>query len=222
MAEYCIRGRNATMPPSQTGTMALSARGAAREVDEHRDGGHGDEEDRQVGGRERGEAGVRGDDGQVPGQQHRPQRNAGDGADRPGQHQQHHRGARGGLHRPPDTLSSDAYLKFIEDDFLGGVRLNPKTDGRPDPRPDVREDEPVLGNLEQDFNFSQQPRTPMLLATNPPTDSPIIPSYFISHSACLGCTTPLPGLPSAAGPDQRQPALVKKGERQRTTIRTGG
>ncbi len=37
------------------------------------------------------------------------------------------------------TLSSDAYLKFIEDDFLGGSRLNPKTDGRPDPRPDVRE-----------------------------------------------------------------------------------
>ena len=31
------------------------------------------------------------------------------------------------------TLSSDAYLKFIEDDFLGGARLNPKTDGRPDP-----------------------------------------------------------------------------------------
>jgi phospholipase C len=27
------------------------------------------------------------------------------------------------------TLSSDAYLKFIEDDFLGGSRLNPKTDG---------------------------------------------------------------------------------------------
>ena len=29
------------------------------------------------------------------------------------------------------TLSSDADLKFIEDDFLGGGRLNPKTDGRP-------------------------------------------------------------------------------------------
>jgi hypothetical protein len=41
------------------------------------------------------------------------------------------------------TLSSDAYLKFIEDDFLGGARLNPATDGRPD----VREDEPTLGNL---------------------------------------------------------------------------
>ena len=33
------------------------------------------------------------------------------------------------------TLSSDAFLKFIEDDFLGGARLNPKTDKRPDRRP---------------------------------------------------------------------------------------
>ena len=37
------------------------------------------------------------------------------------------------------TLSFDAYLKFIEDDFLGGQRIDPSTDGRPDPRPDVRE-----------------------------------------------------------------------------------
>ena len=37
------------------------------------------------------------------------------------------------------TLSFDAYVKFIEDDFLGGQRLDPRTDGRPDPRPDVRE-----------------------------------------------------------------------------------
>ena len=35
------------------------------------------------------------------------------------------------------TLSFDAYLKFIEDDFLGGQRLDPLTDGRPDPRPTV-------------------------------------------------------------------------------------
>jgi len=35
-------------------------------------------------------------------------------------------------------LSHDAYLKFIEDDFLEGRRLNPKTDGRPDLRPDMR------------------------------------------------------------------------------------
>ena len=31
-------------------------------------------------------------------------------------------------------LSHDAYLKFIEDDFLGGSRLDPATDGRPDER----------------------------------------------------------------------------------------
>jgi phospholipase C len=43
------------------------------------------------------------------------------------------------------TLSFDAYLKFIEDDFLGGARLDPRTDGRPDPRPDVRENAPILG-----------------------------------------------------------------------------
>jgi len=36
------------------------------------------------------------------------------------------------------TLSFDAYLKFIEDDFLGGQRIDPTTDGRPDSRPDVR------------------------------------------------------------------------------------
>ena len=32
-------------------------------------------------------------------------------------------------------LSHDAYLKFIEDDFLAKARLNPTTDGRPDARP---------------------------------------------------------------------------------------
>jgi phospholipase C len=90
------------------------------------------------------------------------------------------------------TLSSDAYLKFIEDDFLGGARLNPKTDGRPDPRPDVRESVPILGNLVEDFNFNQPPRNPLLLPTNPPTDSPSIPVYFHGKPACLGCTVPPP------------------------------
>lgn len=61
------------------------------------------------------------------------------------------------------TLSHDAYVKFIEDDFLGGQRLDPATDGRPDPRPDVRENNPQLGNLVNDFNFSQTPRPPVLL-----------------------------------------------------------
>ena len=65
------------------------------------------------------------------------------------------------------TLSFDAYLKFIEDDFLNGQRLDPKTDGRPDPRPTVREDVPILGDLSNDFDFSQTPRSPLALSTQP-------------------------------------------------------
>ena len=66
-------------------------------------------------------------------------------------------------------LSFDAYDKFIEDDFLGGARLDPKTDGRPDPRPTVREDVPILGDLTKDFDFDQQPRPPVLLPAHPKT-----------------------------------------------------
>jgi phospholipase C len=66
------------------------------------------------------------------------------------------------------TLSFDAYAKFIEDDFLGGQRLDPSTDGRPDRRPDVRENARELGNLVSDFDFKQSPRAPMLLAARGP------------------------------------------------------
>jgi len=65
------------------------------------------------------------------------------------------------------TLSFDAYLKFIEDDFLAGARLDPRTDGRPDPRPGVREAAPQLGNLVLDFNFDQAPRSPLILPLHP-------------------------------------------------------
>ncbi|MFL5823507.1 MAG: alkaline phosphatase family protein [Solirubrobacteraceae bacterium] len=68
------------------------------------------------------------------------------------------------------TLSFDAYLKFIENDFLGGQRLDPKTDGRPDLRPDVRENAPQLGNLASDFDFTQSPRAPVLLPLRPRSD----------------------------------------------------
>jgi phospholipase C len=61
------------------------------------------------------------------------------------------------------VLSFDAYTKFIEDDFLGGARLDPSMDGRPDPRPSVRERSPVLGDLAADFDFGQPPRPPLLL-----------------------------------------------------------
>jgi phospholipase C len=73
------------------------------------------------------------------------------------------------------TLSFDAYLKFIEDIFLGGQRLDPATDGRPDPRPTVRENVALLGNLLNDFDFSQTPHKPLVLSINPPPGPASIP-----------------------------------------------
>jgi phospholipase C len=66
-------------------------------------------------------------------------------------------------------LSFDAYLKFIEDDFLHGERINPRTDGRPDPRPTVRENARKLGDLSAEFDFSRQPRRPLLLPAAGPS-----------------------------------------------------
>ena len=65
------------------------------------------------------------------------------------------------------TLSFDAYLRFIADDVLGGSRLDPQTDGRPDPRPTVRETVPQLGNLAADFDFSAPQQKTLLLPPRP-------------------------------------------------------
>ncbi len=65
------------------------------------------------------------------------------------------------------TLSFDAYLKLIEDRFLGGQRLDPATDGRPDSRPTVREDVPLLGDLTDAFDFTQRPLPPLILDPTP-------------------------------------------------------
>ncbi|MBV8463382.1 MAG: hypothetical protein JO368_08815 [Acidimicrobiales bacterium] len=66
------------------------------------------------------------------------------------------------------VLSHDAYVKLIEDLFLGGHRIDPSTDGRPDPRPSVREDAAQLGSLLADFDFRQHPRPPAPLPVHPP------------------------------------------------------
>ena len=93
----------------------------------------------------------------------------------------------------PQTLSADAYLKFIEDDFLGGARLNPATDGRPDARPGVRENAAILGNVISDFNFRQKPRPPLIL--NPcPKNTTLTPH---PNPACTGTG----GLSAAAATD---------------------
>src|SRR5919199_1470169 len=93
------------------------------------------------------------------------------------------------------TLSFDAYLKLIEDIFLGGQRIDPETDGHPDPRPNVREDAPQLGDLLEDFDFWQAPRPPVMLPAHP----------------ALGETLPN-NLPSTGGPADSRAYLVQPGD----------
>lgn len=62
-------------------------------------------------------------------------------------------------------LSHDDYLKFIEDLFINGRRLNPASDGRPDPRKVVRDE--LGGTLMADFNFNQPPSPPVILSAHP-------------------------------------------------------
>ncbi len=106
-------------------------------------------------------------------------------------------------------LSHDAYLKFIEDDFLEGQRLNPKTDGRPDSRKDVREEAPGLGNLETDFDFNQPPRPPLILPPEPAPGPASCPPGLVPpvgpgppESPCL----PGPAPPPAPAPAPTPPA----------------
>ncbi len=116
------------------------------------------------------------------------------------------------------TLSFDAFNKFVEDDFLGGQRLDPRTDGRPDPRPDVRESLPILGNLADDFNFAQRPRAPLLLPLRPRPGPPsslgaralavrcgsdlsvtVRPATLLANkSARVNVTVTIPGQPSSS------------------------
>ncbi|MDQ1481785.1 MAG: hypothetical protein QOI44_2646, partial [Actinomycetota bacterium] len=85
------------------------------------------------------------------------------------------------------TLSFDAYLKFVEDIFLGGQRLDPANDGRPDPRPTVRENVAILGNLASEFDFTQAPRPPVLLPVHPQsTLSATVPFHAIQPVATAG------------------------------------
>jgi phospholipase C len=101
------------------------------------------------------------------------------------------------------TLSFDAYAKFIEDDFLGGQRLDPKTDGRPDPRPDVRENASILGDLVNDFDFTQTPHPPVLLPVHPKTTltarPPFQPRNVMAHHKRTGRVKVTWRIPSSNG-----------------------
>lgn len=70
------------------------------------------------------------------------------------------------------TATFDSYVKFIEDLFLQGRRLDPTRDGRPDSRPAVRDNAPQLSDLLDDFDFSHPPRPPYRLPIYPKTPHP--------------------------------------------------
>jgi PKD repeat protein len=86
------------------------------------------------------------------------------------------------------TYTFDSTIRFIEDRFLGGARLDPTTDGRPDPRPTVREHAPSTGDLRDAFDFAQPPRPPLILPT-------------VASGSQLA--QPMPAIPRAAKPVPR-------------------
>ena len=57
------------------------------------------------------------------------------------------------------VLSFDAFLKLIEDRPRRAAPRR-RERGRPDPRPTVREDVAILGDLARDFDFSRRNRSP--------------------------------------------------------------
>lgn len=57
-----------------------------------------------------------------------------------------------------NTPEIDSFNKVIEDVFLNGQRINPKTEGSPDLRLDIRENRPLRSNLINDSNFGQTQR----------------------------------------------------------------
>ena len=71
------------------------------------------------------------------------------------------------------TFSFDSFLKFVEDDFLAGERIDPKTDGRPDKRPTVRENSATLADLRSAFDFAQAPLPPPDAQVAAPTSAQI-------------------------------------------------
>ncbi len=105
-----------------------------------------------------------------------------------------------GLRVPALVISPYAKQGYIDHQTLEQRRLpevhrgrlprrlaaQPEDRQRPDPRPDVRENVGILGNMANDFNFNQAPRRAVLLPTNPPTDSPSVPAYFTGQRALRG------------------------------------
>ncbi len=76
------------------------------------------------------------------------------------------------------VLSLDNYAVLIEDLFMGGSRLDPNALHQPDSRPDIRDElttvtfpngtKQQIGDLLDEFDFTQQPMPPLVLSTQTP------------------------------------------------------
>ena len=77
------------------------------------------------------------------------------------------------------VLSPDSYAAFIEQLFMGGTHLDPAAMGQPDNRPDIRDaltsvtypggSTAPIGQLIDEFDFTQTPLSPLILSTHIPT-----------------------------------------------------
>ena len=98
------------------------------------------------------------------------------------------------------SASFDGINRFIEDVFLNSQRIDPATDGRPDPRPDVREALAAAGSLINDFDFAQKPRSPLILSAHPHTDLQATltgPTTCTAKNLRMDFAPPLTATPSA-------------------------
>ncbi len=107
------------------------------------------------------------------------------------------------------VYSFDSYATFIEDLFAGGARLIPAKLGNPDSRPTIRDaltavytvsgQKVPIGDLMNEFDFTQKPRPPLILSTLIPTriaaacdeDKDYVcrsPTVTISWTAVTGAT----------------------------------
>lgn len=77
------------------------------------------------------------------------------------------------------VLSFASYARLIEDLFMQGTPLDPKAMGQPDARPDIRDEltqvtfpdgtTAPIGDLLNEFDFTQSPLPPLVLSTHIPT-----------------------------------------------------
>jgi phospholipase C len=61
--------------------------------------------------------------------------------------------------------STDCYIRLIEDVFLKSERMDQA--GRPDPRPDYRDEQTNYASLADDLDFTKEPSPPLILSLHP-------------------------------------------------------